>query len=229
MSILLVEDDPALARSTHDAFVASGFEIDAVDSAEAALERLDARRYDLMLIDIGLPGIDGFELLRRVRTGPHDLPVMIVSGHDDPRDRLRGFELGADDYVVKPFLIEELQARVRAVMRRTRGAHRDEPYRHGALEIDLRRRRVLAQGREVELTRREWTVLELFLENRGRVLDKRRIAQACLGDSDGEPLTPNAVEVYVSRLRAKLEPAGDPVRTVRGFGYLWDDAAGPQQ
>ena len=224
MSILLVEDGAVLTHSVSDAFSAAGFEVEAATSAEAALEKLDAQHFDLMLVDIGLPGIDGFELLRRVRSTRHDVPIMIVSGHDDPHDRLRGFDLGADDYVVKPFLVDELRARARAVMRRTQTGGASEPYRHGELEIDPQRRRVVAAGQEVELTRREWMVLELFLQNRGRVLDKRRIAQAC--SNAGDLITPNAVEVYVSRLRTKIQAAGDPVRTVRGYGYLWDDQPG---
>lgn len=220
MSILMVEDDAALARTVQDAFAASGVRVEAASSAEEALAKLGTRPYDAMLLDVGLPGVDGFELLRRLREQGHGLPVLIVSGQASPRDRLRGFDLGADDYVTKPFLVDELRARVRAVTRRARSAD-NEPYRHGPLEIDLPRRLVRVAGNEVELTRREWTILELLLRSPGQVLDKRRLASAC--SSGGETLTPNAVEVYVSRLRAKIEAAGDFVRTVRGYGYLWNE------
>ena len=220
MSILMVEDDAALARTVRDAFAASGVRVEGAGSAEEALAKLGARSYEAMLLDVGLPGIDGFELLRRVREQGHHLPVLIVSGHDSPRDRLRGFDLGADDYVTKPFLVDELRARVRAVTRRAHKAEADT-YRHGPLEVDLPRRRVRVAGSEVELTRREWTILELLLRSPGQVLDKRRLASAC--STGGETLTPNAVEVYVSRLRGKIEAAGDFVRTVRGYGYLWNE------
>ena len=110
MSILLVEDDATTAQAVRSAFSAAGFDVDSAESAEAALEKLNSRSYSLMLLDVGLPGIDGFELLRRLRAARQNVPVMIMSGHDEAHDRLRGFDLGADDYVVKPFLIDELRA-----------------------------------------------------------------------------------------------------------------------
>ena len=171
------------------------------------------------MLDVGLPGIDGFEVLRRLRARGDPTRVIVLTARDAVADRVLGLDLGADDYLTKPFSLDELEARVRALLRRPEpsGAQSIEI---GPMQVDLAAKRLRIRGIAVELTTREWALLRLFLRSPGRVLSKDEIIEGLCRDD--EPVAPNTVEVYVSRLRAKLEPAGVRVRTVRGFGYLWN-------
>jgi two-component system OmpR family response regulator len=223
MRILVVEDDVLLAdglvRSLRDA----GHAVDWVDTAERAALALASERLELVILDIGLPGMDGLALLQRIREGERYVPVILVTARDAVSDRVKGLDLGADDYLVKPFAIEELEARVRVLMRRTGGGL---PPRIvlGPLALDLAARTAVADGRPLDLTGREWSILELLATQPGVALSKERLIQS-LSTWD-ESLSPNAIEVYVSRLRAKLEPCGVGIRTVRGFGYRLDPPHG---
>ena len=175
---------------------------------------------DLVILDVGLPGMDGFEVLRRLRAAAQRMPVLLLTARDAVDDRVHGLDLGADDYLAKPFALPELVARVRALIRRSQ-ARTGPTVEHGPLKLDTVARRAYLGGAPLELGAREWSVLEVLLARMERIVSKDAIIQAVA--SLGEELSPNAIEVYVSRLRAKLEPAGVKIRTVRGFGYMMED------
>ena len=221
MRILVVEDDPLLAESLVRALQQQGYGVGHARRGHDADEALRKHRYDLLLLDIGLPDIDGFEVLRRLRARADATPVLVVTAREAVDERVHGLDLGADDYLTKPFSLSELEARVRALLRRTRPALASRIVVAG-LTVEPAAKRARIDGKAVELTAREWALLELFLARRGLALSKLTIAQT-ISDSDAA-IAPNTVEVYVSRLRAKLEPAGIVIRTVRGFGYLWEQA-----
>jgi two-component system OmpR family response regulator len=219
MRLLIVEDDALLADGLARSLRQSGYAVDWVDSAERALLAIDHESFDLVILDVGLPGVDGFEMLRRLRRAERYVPVIVVTARDGVSDRVRGLDLGADDYLVKPFATEELEARVRALIRR--GHTPTAPQLEvGALALDLVGRQARVHGQPLELTAREWAIVELLLTQPGVALSKERIVQSL--SSWDEKLSHNAVEVYVSRLRSKLEAAGVRIRTVRGFGYVLD-------
>jgi DNA-binding response OmpR family regulator len=173
------------------------------------------------VLDIGLPGIDGFEVVRRLRARGSNLPVLLLTARDAVEDRVRGLELGADDYLVKPFATPELVARIRALARRN--APRPAVLSLGQLALDTSARRARIGERALDLSVREWAVLEYLIQHGGRVVSKQQIIDAIA--PWGEDLTLNAVEVYVSRLRIKLVDAGIAIRTIRGFGYLLEASA----
>ncbi|MGH8736142.1 MAG: response regulator [Burkholderiales bacterium] len=217
MRLLIVEDDTSLATGLMRALSNEGYDVTAAVNGEEALERVRSEPYDLLVLDIGLPGIDGFEVLRRLRAGGYALPVLILTARDAVDDRVRGLDLGADDYMPKPFALPELAARVRALGRRGRGQVGPRIV-HGPLVLDTAARRAWLNGEPLEMAAREWSVLQVLLERVERTVSKEAIIEAVAGLSDD--LSLNAIEVYVSRLRAKLEPAGIRIRTVRGFGYM---------
>jgi len=227
LRILLVEDDAALADTTMRAFHAQGWAVDWSTRGEQVTVSVAQDPYDLVVLDIGLAGIDGFETLRRLRAGGHSTPVLMLTARDAVEDRVRGLEGGADDYLVKPFAISELVARARVLTRRAQ-ARSGDVLSLGELRMDLGAKRVFIGEAAVEISAREWSVLEYLLARVGKVVSKEQILQGIAGWD--ESLSENAVEVYVSRLRGKLEPAGVRVRTVRGFGYLLEaDAPNGQQ
>ncbi|HEV2978669.1 MAG TPA: response regulator transcription factor [Casimicrobiaceae bacterium] len=218
MRILVVEDDSLLAQGLTRILSRAGHAVDQAENGLQADKALRTAPYELVVLDIGLPDIDGFEVLRRLRRRHAATNVLVLTARDAVEDRVHGLDLGADDYLTKPFSVTEFEARVRALLRRTSlpaGA-----VSMGGLSVDVEAKRVRVNGTSVELTVREWALLELFMARPGRVLSKEQIAQQ-LADYDAQ-LTPNAIEVYVSRLRAKIEAAGVRIRTVRGFGYLWE-------
>jgi two-component system OmpR family response regulator len=220
MRILIVEDDAVLARGLVRILESEGYAVDTVTRGEQALLATKQERFDLVILDVGLPGMDGFEVLRRLRAAPEPAPVLMLTARDALDDRVRGLDLGGDDYVAKPFEMSELMARVRALIRRSQ-ARSGPKLEHGALVLDSVARRAYLSGEPLELAAREWAVLEVLLARPGRIVSKDSIIQAVVGW--GDELSANAIEVYVSRLRAKLEPAGVHIRTVRGFGYLLEE------
>lgn len=221
MRILVVEDDALVADAIGRGLAGAGFAVDRVDSAERAAGALAAEAFDLAIVDIGLPGMDGLDLLQRLRRGGNPLPVLILTARDGLADRVNALDLGADDYLPKPFALPELVARCRALIRRSRSAASAQ-LAIGGLALDLGARRAQAGGREIALTRREWAVLECLALNAGRVVAKDKLLQAIANwDAD---IGANAIEVYVSRLRAKLGEHA-PIRTVRGLGYRLDESA----
>jgi len=220
MRILLVEDDKVLADALSRALVQSAHAVDVVSTGEQADQALTVTAYDLAILDIGLPGLSGLDVLRRLRGRRSTLPVLLLTAFDALEDRVRGLDLGADDYLAKPFDLPELEARVRALLRR--GSNSTPWLEHGALRFDTVGRRVYHEKKPVELSPRELAVLELLLMREGRVVSKEQLVNHLYGW--GDDVGDNAIEVYVYRLRRKLEPLGCEIRTVRGMGYLMERA-----
>jgi DNA-binding response OmpR family regulator len=217
MRLLLVEDDPDLAQGLSAALARAGFSVDRVADGESAVDALGAQRYDLMLLDLGLPRSDGFDVLRRARARKLTLPVLILTARDALQDRVLGLDLGADDYLTKPFELAELEARVRALIRRSAGNAAPE-LRVGDLTIDVKTRSARHRGERVNLSRRDFAVLEILAAKPGQVVPKDRlIGSISTWDKD---FSENSAEVYVHRLRKKLGPLGIEIVTMRGFGYL---------
>lgn len=220
--ILIVEDDASLATGLANILRAEAHVVDIVRTGERCVLATQQEHFDVVILDLGLPGIDGYQVLQRMRRSGSRTPVLILTARDELADRVRGLDAGADDYMTKPFAAPELAARVRALVRRSR-AQADPMKRHGPLELDTAARRATLEGVPLELAAREWAVLEVLLAHVAKVVSKDKIIQAVAGWD--EELSPNAIEVYVSRLRSKLERAGIRIRTVRGFGYLLEDFA----
>ena len=224
MRLLIVEDDAPLASGLRRILEAEGHAVDVTARGEEAVSAAAHERFDLVILDIGLPQMDGYEVLRRFRAaaggsaGP--TPVLVLTARDAVDDRVRGLDLGADDYMVKPFAMPELTARVRALLRRSQSGAGPRIV-HGPLALDTVARRAFLRNEPLELAAREWAVLEVLLAKVEKIVSKEAIIQAVAGW--GEDLSPNAIEVYVSRLRSKLEPAGIRIRTVRGFGYMLEE------
>ena len=220
--ILVVEDDAILAEGVARTVEHMGGVATVVrDGQQAHALLFGGDTFDLMVLDIGLPGIDGLTLLRELRSADRHMPVMLLTARDSIDDRIRGLDLGADDYLVKPVVLSEMAARLRALLRRSTLEVVSELV-HGSLRMDAKARRLWLRGEEVEVTAREWLVLEYLLRRPERVVSKEQLRIAVFGDD--EPGY-NAVEVYISRLRAKFEHAGLRIRTVRGFGYMLEDFA----
>ncbi len=216
MHVLLVEDDHVLADGIARILRGHAMTVDVVDNGEEADRALISREVSVAVLDIGLPGIDGFEVVRRLRSRGSALPVLLLTARDDVQDRVRGLETGADDYLVKPFAAPELVARLKALVRRSHP--RSAQLQLGGLQLDPGTRRATVDGNPIDLSAREWAVLEYLMQNASRVVSKQQIIDAIL--PFGEEVTLNAVEVYVSRLRSKIDSAGISIKTIRGFGYL---------
>ena len=216
MRLLLVEDDVMVASGIKLGLSDAGYSVDWVGSAERAEQALERESFDAAILDIGLPGLDGLQLTQRLRARGLAMPVLILTARDALSDRVQGLDLGADDYMVKPFELPELLARLRALLRRSQAAT-SAVLSFGALEMDTAQRRVTLAGQPLELGPREWTVLEYLLINAPKPASKDKLLQALTGWD--KEITPNAIEVYISRLRAKLDPAGVALRAIRGFGY----------
>jgi two-component system, OmpR family, response regulator len=216
--ILLVEDDKLLADALGRALVQSAYAVDVVGTGTAADAALAQEIYDLVILDIGLPGLSGMDVLQRLRARRSRIPVLMLTALDALADRVRGLDMGADDYLAKPFDLPELEARVRALLRR--GSDTVPSLEHGRLRLDTGARRVYYDGAPVELSAREFAVLELLLMREGRVVSKEHMVNHLYGW--GDEVGANAIEVYVHRLRKKLEPLGCEIRTVRGMGYLME-------
>jgi two-component system OmpR family response regulator len=226
MRVLVVEDDPLLMDGIVHLLRATGYNVDAVGSAELAETALVHETFDLIVLDVGLPGMDGFEFLRRLRIRKNATHVLVLTARDALNERVRGLNIGADDYMTKPFAGEELLARAAAIARRIRG-QLTEHQEHGALVIDEAAHRAWLHGELLDLPLREWAILQFLLNNVERVVSKERIVSAvCTWDQE---MSENAVEVYISRLRAKLETGGIRIRTVRGLGYMLEADKNEQQ
>lgn len=218
MRILVVEDEPAIAAAVEAALVRDGYAVDVVGDGHEALGWLAAYDYDLALIDLVLPGLDGLSLVRQVRHAGSHVPVLILTSLDAISDRVAGLDSGADDYVAKPFAMDELRARVRALRRRQTGEP-DPIVRVADLELDPARRRVNIGGRDVRLTTREFALLEVLARHPGHVLSQDRLIESVWNaDFSAES---NVVEVHVRSIRRKLDPgrATSVIETVRGAGY----------
>ena len=219
MRILVVEDNDLVADAITLGLSAAGFAVDRSDSAEAAQTALATEHFDLLVVDVGLPGQDGLSLVRRLRGRGAMQPVLILTARDTLAIKVEALNLGADDFLLKPFEQEELIARCRALIRRA-NLYAGEQVNLGRMRLDVAGRMLRIDETAVDLTGREWLVLECLAMSAGRVVSKERLQQAIA--SFDQALTPNAVEVYVSRVRAKLGDAA-VIRTVRGLGYRLDD------
>jgi DNA-binding response OmpR family regulator len=216
MRLLLVEDDLMLASGIKLGLTDAGYEVDWAGSAERAQQMLSEQVFSAAVIDIGLPGMDGLELTRRIRQIGQAMPVLILTARDALQDRIQGLDLGADDYMIKPFELPELLARLRALLRRTQ-ASAGETLSFGVLEIDLSCDEMRAKGLHIELGRREWRAVKCLIISAPKPVSKEQLLEAMQGLDKGASL--NATEVFISRLRSKLEPHGVALRSVRGFGY----------
>jgi len=224
MHVLIVEDDPILAGGLTEKLRREGYVADSVTSAEQADTALRVSQIDLVILDIGLPGIDGFSWLRKMRANGGQQSVLVLTARNDVSDRVQGLTLGADDYLPKPYATEELLARVYALARRGR-ALKSRIIEHGPLTIDLDKKRAMLSGKPLDLPQREHAILEYLFSNVEAIVGKDKIAGAVA--SWNEEISANAIEVHMSRLRSKLEPSGIKIRTIRGLGYLveaWKDA-----
>ena len=221
MRILVVEDDSVLSAALARALNQAAYAVDLVENGDAANAALDSGSYDLVVLDLALPKVDGLQVLRRLRDRRSRVPVLILSARDSLDDRVKGLDVGADDYMTKPFDLPEFEARVRALVRRGQH-HATNVLRHGPLSLDLEARRVFHDGRPIDLSARELAVMELLLSRQGRVVTKEQMVDRLFGW--GEDVGSNAIEVCVHRVRKKLEPYGIEIRTVRGMGYLMEKA-----
>jgi DNA-binding response OmpR family regulator len=221
--LLLVEDEPALARGLSDTLRAQGFEVDVAEDGQRGLEAVEAGRPDLILLDVMLPHVNGFEVCRSIRARGLDVPIIMLTAKGQEEDIVLGLNLGADDYLTKPFRVGELIARARALLRRC-GADRSVQ-RFGRCEIDLTARKVLRDGVAIDLTAREFALLAYFASRPGRALARDTILNAVWGASVF--VTPRSIDRCVATLRAKVEP--DPhnpiyIQTIREIGYRFEPA-----
>jgi two-component system response regulator MprA len=216
--ILIVEDDPAILKVLQRGLAYEGYTVDIATDGRSGLNQARDRRPDLVILDIMLPGMDGLEVCRRLRTGG-SLPILMLTAKDTIQDRVQGLDAGADDYLVKPFNLDELLARTRALLRRTQ-TERSQVYKFGDLTMDTASRQVTRGDRLVPLTAKEYELLELFLRHPRQVLTREVIFDRVWGyDFGGES---NVLEVYIRYLRQKLEAEGEPrlIHTVRSVGYV---------
>jgi two-component system OmpR family response regulator len=219
MRILLVEDDSVLGNALVRTLRQAGYAVDWAEHGQAADLALHDQIYEAVVLDLGLPKIDGFEVLRRLRGRELITPVIILTARDALEDRIKGLDLGADDYLVKPFKLPELEARLRALIRRSHEVS-TPVIRYGTLTLDTKARLFAVNDEPLALSLRELNVLETLLLRAGRVVSKEGLLEALCGWD--EDVGSNAIEVYVHRLRKKLEPHGINIRTVRGLGYMMD-------
>jgi two-component system, OmpR family, response regulator len=217
MRILIVEDDPILADGLVHALRQSSYIVDWAKTGEEADDNFESREYDLVILDLGLPRKDGLEVLRQLRLQGVRTPVLILTARDSVEDRVAGLDSGADDYLIKPFDLAELEARARALIRRGQGGV-ETTIEIGPIRYDMNGRRVFIGDAPIDLSARELSVFEILALRAGRVVSKEQLADRLGGVEDA--MNPGAIEVYVHRLRKKLEAARIPIRTIRGLGYL---------
>jgi two-component system, OmpR family, response regulator len=216
MRILIAEDDPSLTDGLRRALRQAGYAVDCVTTGVEADSALAGGEFDLLILDLGLPKMGGLEVLRRLRARRSPLPVLILTALDGVNDRVRGLDLGADDYLAKPFALGELKARVRALTRRGHSGS-SSLLRHGDLIYDQVGKVAEIRGKAIDLSAREMGLLEMLLRRAGRIVSKEQLVDNLC--EWGDEVSANAIEVYVHRLRRKLEAGGIKIVTVRGLGY----------
>lgn len=220
MKILIVEDEPKTGDYLRQGLREAGFGVELASDGLAGLQLAQQQDFDLLILDVMLPGLNGWQLLQRLREQGHLVPVLFLSARDQVEDRVKGLELGADDYLVKPFSFAELLARVRTILRRGRSGVEATALQVADLELDLLRRRVSRAGKRIELTVKEFALLELLMRRHGEVLPRSLIASQ-VWDMNFDSDT-NVIEVAMRRLRAKVDEGFEPrlIQTVRGMGYV---------
>ncbi len=220
MRVLITEDDPNVAEALQFSLQQCGYAVDCISNGALADQALKDNVFDLLILDLGLPKLDGFEVLRRLRKRNSKLPVLILSGRETPNEKVQGLDLGADDYLVKPFSLDELHARVRALLRRSCGAG-TPCITHAHLSYDTVERVATVNGKQIELSAQETAVLEALLNRFGKVVSKEQMVEQLYNyDHD---VGHNAIEVYIHRLRRKIDGSGITVRTLYGRGYMLED------
>jgi two-component system KDP operon response regulator KdpE len=220
--ILIIDDEKAIVRALQRSLVAQGYEVFTASSGEKALEAVELHRPDLLLLDLGLPGMSGLEVCQRVRVQSCQLPIIVISVKDSERDKINALDLGADDYVAKPFSLDEVLARIRVALRHAAlmTSEAEPSLNVGPLHVDLAQRLVEIHGQEVKLTPTEYDLLKIFLKHRGKILTQQMLLTQMWGAGGGKDA--HHLHVYVGQLRRKIEP--DPVRprllvTIPGVGY----------
>lgn len=221
MRILLAEDDSYLADAIVLALRQAGYSIDHVAGGVEANHASKLCNYDLIVLDLGLPGMDGLEVLKKIRERGQSSAVLILTARDSLEERVQGLDLGANDYLTKPFDLPELEARIRALLRKEQWSNQTL-VKHGSLEFDTVGRRLSINGEPVDLSAREIAALEIFLQRVGKVVTKAQLAEHLSNWED--EVTNNAIEIIVHRLRKKLENSDLSLRTIRGLGYLVEKA-----
>lgn len=216
MHILLAEDDDVLADGLQRTLRQAGYAVDHVANGSDADTALTIKTFDLLILDLGLPRMSGLDVLKRLRARKSQMPVLILTAADSTEQRVRGLDLGADDFMAKPFPLDELEARIRALIRRGAGTTASL-IRHGTLSFDQASRMVSIDQKPIDLSVREIGLLEIFLLRSGRLVSKEQIVEHLCGW--GDEISHNAIEVYIHRLRKKLEDAHLNITTVRGLGY----------
>jgi DNA-binding response OmpR family regulator len=219
MRILVVEDDAPLSEALHQTLKLSGYAVDRVNNGASADHALKDGVFDLLILDLGLPKLDGHEVLKRLRARNSPLPVLILSACNDPEEKVRGLDLGADDYLAKPFSVKELGARVRALLRRGQHGSATQISRAGVC-YDSVARTAAIDGKPLELSTREVSIFEVLFNHFGRAVSKEQLLERLYSYDDGAGY--NAIEVYVHRLRKKLEGSSMAVKTLYGRGYQLD-------
>lgn len=214
MRLLLVEDDRLIGRGVYETLRDEGYAVDWVRDGDAAEAQLRSRVHDLVILDLGLPAQDGLDILRKLRAQHNDVPVLVVTAREAPRDRVRGLDCGADDYLTKPFDLDELGARIRALLRRSAG-RADPLLSHRGVRLNLATHRVERDGEEIKLTAREFFLLHALLERPGAILSRDQLKDKLY--AWGHDVESNTIEVYVHALRKHL--GADFITTVRGIGY----------
>ncbi|HEV7310728.1 response regulator transcription factor [Ensifer sp.] len=225
MRILLVEDNQDLAEGLSAILRGSGYAVDVVSDGASAHAVAATETFDLVILDLNLPEMDGLDVLRAMRARQNRAAVLILTARGAPEEKIKGLDLGADDYMIKPFDVGELEARVRVLLRRQAGL-RASTVSYGNVSLDLNTRSFSSGGTPIEIPARELGLLELLFMRAGKVVAKDAIMQSLTGFDDD--LSPNAIEQYVSRLRKRLAPHGLTVRTARGIGYYLDKSAGAE-
>lgn len=220
MRVLVVEDEPKTGDYLKQGLMEAGFVVDLARDGLDGLHLALTEAYDLAILDVMLPGIDGWQVLAGIRRAGKEMPVLFLTARDEVNDRVKGLELGADDYLVKPFAFSEFLARVRTLLRRGGKVKESGGLRAADLELDLMRRRVVRSGKKIDLTAKEFSLLELLLRRQGEVLPRSLIASQ-VWDMNFDSDT-NVIEVAIRRLRAKVDDGFEPklIRTVRGMGYV---------
>ena len=226
MHILVVEDEAKVARALNEGLSREGYEVTVARTGEEGYYLLDARSFDLVVLDLMLPGRDGLEILATLRSRDRGIPVLILTARDAVEDRVVGLDAGADDYLVKPFAFPELSARIRALLRRGRA---DQPPRLKAadLEMEVTSHRVTRAGRPLELTAREFELLEYLLRNRDRVISREMLARDVWKETGRATPLDNVIDVHIARLRRKIDDGFEVklIQTVRGVGFTVRDAS----
>lgn len=222
--ILIAEDDDHTRDALREVLTMEGYEVIAASDGLQAVDFFRVENPDFVCLDVMMPGLNGYEVCKQIRRQDEKVPILFLTAKTEEIDTVLGLELGADDYMTKPFALPELAARVRALIRRGQAGSGPRTS-HGPLDVDRAGRRAFLSGVPLELAAREWAVLQILLEKVEKVVSKEAFIESLT--NWGEDLSANAIEVYISRLRAKLEPAGIRIRTVRGFGYMLEEFREP--